>query len=184
MSEYQNCPLDFTKRTLELVKQYKGDYEATLLVNCLLALLMDWSGFLEMRYVLREDKQPPSKWKPFMSCVEEWGTYTAKSGDRTIEKPRPQNFMCLIRSIRNSLIRFHFEPIYKGKRVKGFCFRNENGFAVNFTNAKMREFAETLAPIAEKAFRNNIAIDEYDSKIIEESRHEPTISLELVKKNL
>ena len=39
--EYSNqFELDFMKRTLEIVKDYQGERDATLLINCLLGLLV------------------------------------------------------------------------------------------------------------------------------------------------
>ncbi len=40
MEYKQEFERDFMRRTLELLKQYKGPYDTTLLLNCLLGLLI------------------------------------------------------------------------------------------------------------------------------------------------
>ncbi|WP_462137712.1 HEPN family nuclease [Candidatus Mycalebacterium sp.] len=181
MSEYQNFPLDFTKRTLELVKEYEGDYEATLLINCLLGLLVAPHEFDEIMYLLRREEER-TKWrKLFLDRVEDWGTYKAKDNK---EKPRGQTLINFIRSIRNSLAHFHFEPMHKNKKVKGFCFRDKNGFKANLTNEEIEKLAKTLLPIVEKAFENNIATDRFAYETHKERQNETPVALSESVKNL
>lgn len=171
MSEYQNFPLDFTNRTLELVKEYKGDYEATLLVNCLLGLLVAPNEFDEIKETLKKEKSNPEKWKPFIDCVENWGTYTKKGK----QNPRPKTLMSFIRSIRNSLAHFNFQPIHEKERVEGFVFR-DNGFKASLRNGMIEQLAKDLVPIAETAFRNNIKMDEIDYEAHKQIRHQTPVA--------
>ncbi len=171
MTAYQNFPLDFTKRTLELVNEYKGDYEATLLVNCLLGLLIAPNEYEEIKEELRKENSNAKVWKDFIDKVENWEKCKAKEGK---QKQRAANLMNFIKSIRNSLAHFYFEPIQE-KRVKGFRFRDTNGFKVDLTNKEIKKLVQTLTPIAERAFRKNVQSDESAHKVFKERQHQTPI---------
>lgn len=141
MSEYKNFPLDFIERTLKLVKEYKGDYEVTLFVNCLLGLLVLHNEYDAIKHFISEEKKN-GKWQPFLNCVENWGETRGES---------LENFM---KSMRNSLAHFQLKPIHKNQRVQGFCFGDKNGFKASLTNKKIEEFTKNLLLIAEKALKS------------------------------
>lgn len=120
-----------------------------MLVNCLLGLLAVPNEFDEIKEELKKEKSNSEKWKPFIDCVENWGTYKSKDGEQI---PRPETLMSFIRSIRNSFAHLNLEPRHENKRVKGFVFRDKNGFKASLKNDRIKRLAKDLVPIAETAF--------------------------------
>lgn len=123
---------DFTKRTLEIVRDYQGERDATLLINCLLGLLI----VPQQRSYQRIPEEPLDK-------LKEWGI--SPESIQSFGGDRKQNLRQLVRSLRNAAAHFRITPLEENGRVKGFYFQDQNGFRAEIKLAEMRQFVEHLA---------------------------------------
>ncbi len=109
--------LDFMKRTLEIVKDYKGERDATLLLNCLLGLLV----VPKERSFNKIPKEP-------ISSLNNWGI--SPDSIKTFGKEfdgsdRKENLQQLVRGLRNAVAHFRISPINEKGKVKGFKFKDK-----------------------------------------------------------
>jgi len=136
---------EFMLRTLELVKQYKGPFDATLLLNCLLGLLI----------VPKEtslDKIPTDP----ASKLKSWGISPSsikRFGLRTKQNQHPNTLRGIVYNLRNSVAHIKVEPISNNKEVKGFTFRDRSGFEATIDIAEVKIFVEKLAKHLEKQIK-------------------------------
>lgn len=144
MAFEEQFELDFMKRTLKLVKQYKGPYDATLLLNCLLGLLI----------VPKESSIDKIPYDP-ISNISKWGISpnSIKSfGAATNRNPKPDTLRGIIWNLRNALCHSHFKPIHKNRQVNGFEFSDNTGFKAVIDIKEICCFVETLANYLVKQF--------------------------------
>lgn len=133
---------DFMQRTLALVKGYKGPYDATLLLNCLLGLLI----------VPKEaslDKIPTDP----ISDLKKWGISPGSinsRGKETVKNKYPDTLRGIVYNLRNSVAHFNFSPIHENRLVKGFKLSDRSGFDASIDVAEVRDFVEKLANHLEK----------------------------------
>jgi hypothetical protein len=136
-------PLSFMERTRALVRDYRGPYDSTLLVNCLLGLLLvPKEAFLEL---IPED--PPeffAKWGFGPDSVRSFGKPTKKT-------PRPETLRGVVHSLRNAVAHFRFVPKHQAAEVVAFDFHDLTGFAATLTVEETRQFIEAMAAHLEKA---------------------------------
>lgn len=119
------------------MKDYKGPFDATLLLNCLLGLLVvpKESCLLE---IPQDSSSEFMKWGIDPSSVQEYGKATAKNNDA-------RNLRGLVWRLRNAVAHFRFRPEPPHGEVKAFAFHDQNGFKALIPLEQLRVFVEKLA---------------------------------------
>jgi hypothetical protein len=121
----------FMLRTLKIVQEYAGPYDATLLLNCLLGLLI-----VPRQAML--DRVPNTP----LADIQTWGI--SPSAVQSFGKGRDPTLRGLVLSLRNSVAHFRFRPQQRNGTVSGFRFHDTNGFKARISLKEMREFVEKL----------------------------------------
>lgn len=133
-SDFENA---FMKRSLELVQQYQGPYDATILLNCLLGLLI-----VPKQKCLKAIPLDPienlKEWGISPSSIEEFGKTNSQDEDS-------HNLRGLVWRLRNAVAHFRFKPDPPSGEVKAFHFHDLNGFKARIDLQEMRVFVERLA---------------------------------------
>lgn len=127
----------FIERSLAIVQDYRGPFDATLLLNCLLGLLV----------VPKESCLAKIPLVPIAE-LEEWGIHPSaiKSfGKSKGENDNPQNLRGLVWRLRNSVAHFRFKPVPENGEVEGFNFKDQSGFEATVPLVELRVFVERLA---------------------------------------
>jgi HEPN pEK499 p136 len=127
----------FMERSLELVKQYRGPYDATLLLNCLLGLLI-----VPKEACIHAIPKDP------ISNLRSWGISPDSIkdfGHSNSEDSNPRNLRGLVWHLRNAVAHFRFEPRPTRGEVKAFHFSDESGFRATVKLDELRVFVERLA---------------------------------------
>lgn len=127
----------FMERTMQIVTKYDGTYDATLLINCLLGLLI-----LPKEALL--DKIPATP----LDSLNEWGIQP-----NSIKNPRKCDYghqhdlslRQLVRRMRNAVAHFQVEPFPKKGDVVGFTFKDRNGFRAELTLSELKKFVVKLS---------------------------------------
>lgn len=133
---------DFMKRTLQSVMDYPGEYEATLLLNCLLGLLV----------VPRETLLEKIPTDP-ISELHKWGISPEsiiRIGKKNKANQFPETLRGVVYNLKNYVAHFRIRPIEENHRVRGFCFSDMSGFAATIDIKEMRIFVERLASYFEQ----------------------------------
>ncbi len=128
---------NFMQRTLRILQEYTGPYDATLLLNCLLGLLIVPREAL-IDQIDREPFTSFNSWGITPSCVRNFGAPTRNN-------PQPQTLRGVVRSLRDAVAHFHVRPIQGGGQVTGFVFRTQTGFEAAIPLGELRAFVEHLA---------------------------------------
>ncbi len=172
-SRYQNFPVDFVRRTLEILKVYKGRHEETLLLNCLLGLLVTPHEISEFLKEIPNFGEGKLKALGVPVDLIEWGN--TRRGN-----PRRKNLHTFIRCLRGSVRYLLVKPIRDNGQIKGFHFMWEGGFDAPVECGEIRQVISELFTHLDRAFK--IERSEYaeDIEAIERSQNEPTVSLEQV----
>lgn len=127
----------FIERSLMLIQQYNGPYDATLLLNCLLGLLVvpkeSCLAAIPCHYLDRF-----SEWGIDPSVITSRGTWTKDDND-------PTNLRGLVWRLRNAVAHFHFKPIPTSGEVQAFQFEDQSGFSATIPLDQLRTFVERLA---------------------------------------
>jgi hypothetical protein len=127
----------FMHRTLEIARGYSGPYDATLLINCLLGLLIVPKETLI-------EKVPAT---PFDSLAD-WGIQPSsikRPGKCEYGHEHAPNLRQLVRRMRNSVAHFRIEPYPKRGEVQGFTFRDRNGFYAVLSLSELQQFVVKLS---------------------------------------
>src|SRR5262245_21614370 len=130
----QEFERDFIRRTLTLVKDYKGPFDATLLLNCLLGLLI----------VPKEPSLDQIPADP-VANLKNWGIAPSSIrsfGKQTDKNQHPQTLRGIVYNLRNAVAHFRFKPVHAARVVKGFTFTDASGFDATIEIAEMRDFVE------------------------------------------
>ena len=127
---------DFLRRTLTLIKEYEGPYDATFLVNCLLGLLV----------------VPKEAWyedipKEDFNSLSDWGIRpdSITPGKCKYGYEHQPNLRQLVTKLRNAVAHFDVEPIIKGNEVGGFLFKDWDGFCAALSLGEIEAFVHHLA---------------------------------------
>lgn len=127
----------FIERSLALVQEYKGPYDATLLLNCLLGLLV-----VPKESCLAAIPMDPitelQKWGISPSAIKSFGKSNGPNDD-------PRTLRGLVWHLRNAVAHFRFKPIPECGEVTGFQFHDHSGFEVTVPLSELRVFVERLA---------------------------------------
>jgi HEPN pEK499 p136 len=132
MEFLQEFEREFMRRTLTLVKDYKGPFDATLLLNCLLGLLV----------VPKESSIDKIPTDPVVN-LKNWGITPSSIrafGKQTEKNQYPQTLRGIVHNLRNSVAHFRFAPIHSNRIVKGFAFTDASGFDAIIDIDEMRDF--------------------------------------------
>lgn len=127
----------FIERSLTLVQEYKGPFDATLLLNCLLGLLV-----VPKESCLAAIPLTPvaelGKWGINPSAITSYGKSKGQDDN-------PQNLRGLVWRLRNSVAHFRFKPVPATGEVVAFSFEDQSGFQATVPLAELRVFVERLA---------------------------------------
>lgn len=137
MSYLDNFEHSFMRHTLRIVEEYKGSYDATVLINCLLGLLV-----IPKEKFLKTIPEDP------ISELNKWGINpeSIKSISKPNPKnPRPDTIRGLVYNLRNSVAHFRLEPIPRTEEVHSFKFTDESGLEAIIKIDEMRTFVRKLA---------------------------------------
>lgn len=137
MSYNSNFERAFIERSLVLIKEYKGPYDATILLNCLLGLLI-----VPKESCLAEIPKTPiaelKAWGINPNAIKAFGLI---DGDNN----NPLHLRGLVWRLRNAVAHFHFNPVPEDGEVTAFNFWDKNGFKATVTVEELRTFVEQLA---------------------------------------
>jgi hypothetical protein len=142
MSYLDDFEHSFMQHTLEIIHEYKGNFDATILVNCLLGLLViPKEKFLE---VIPVDP---------ISRFSKWGINPKSikmTGRETNNNEYPDTIRGIVYSLRNSVAHFRIRPIPATNKVHSFEFTDLDGFHAVIKLEEIRDFVERLADHLDK----------------------------------
>ena len=134
LDDFEN---QFMIRTLEIIKEYDGKYDATILVNCLLGLLV----------VPREKSYERIPNDP-IADIYKWGIpieSIISYGKCSCGDAHPKTLRQLVRSLRNSVAHFKLTPINDNGKVAGFLFKDRSGFKAELKLSNLNIFVNKLS---------------------------------------
>ena len=116
MSEYVEYT-SFVKRTKKIVNDYKGDLDASILVNCSIGLLF----VAKEKYgdILSKVKNPSTirQWGVDVDRISCFKRYNAKT--KKVENA-PKTLSALCRHMRNSFAHCNFKPVNVNHKIIGY----------------------------------------------------------------
>ena len=127
----------FMERSLELVQEYKGPYDATILLNCLLGLL-----------IVPKETCIQSIPLDSIDTLNEWGISRASIknlGTSRGPDDNPETLRGLVWRLRNAVAHFRFRPIPESGEVEAFHFHDQSGFEAEVKLSELKKFVERLA---------------------------------------
>ncbi|PYK17717.1 MAG: hypothetical protein DME55_09095 [Verrucomicrobia bacterium] len=127
----------FMQRTLNIATSYEGPHDATLLINCLLGLLIVPKEALF-------EKVPTSRFE----SLAEWGINPSsikRFGRCEYGDEHKPNLRQLVRRLRNAVAHFKIDPLHEKGTVKGFAFRDRNGFHAEVSLPEIQSFVSKLS---------------------------------------
>ncbi|MBA3353912.1 MAG: hypothetical protein H0U23_16085 [Blastocatellia bacterium] len=137
MSYLSNFERSFSQHTLSLVKNYDGPFDATLMVNCLLGLLV-----VPKETVLQAIPEEPlsalARWGISPSCIK-------SPGRATKTNPNPATLRGLVANLRHSVAHFRIKPVPATEEVHSFEYTNDVGLHAVIPVLEMREFVMRLS---------------------------------------
>ena len=149
--DLQQFERDFMARTNQILTQYCNDYDATLLLNCLLGLLVIPRE--RLLKLLPNDPMSPETWGiPTNSiiCVE-----------RGQGKEMGTRSVCwFIIKLRNAVAHFHVLPLHESEKVVGFELWDRSGFRAQLSLQEIHRFLETICQHLEDGWDKNSHRDE------------------------
>lgn len=138
MSYLSNFERSFSEHTLAVVDEYVGQYDATLLINCLLGLLV-----VPKETVLNVIPETP------LSDLGKWGIAPASiknpGTSRGPRDPDPNTLRGLVANLRHSVAHFRIQPVPKDGDVVAFEFRNDRGLHAVVSISELRDFVRQLS---------------------------------------
>ena len=138
----QDFEKDFMKRTLKIVNQYSGSFEATLLMNCLLGLVVIPKERL-LSYIPDDSIDQMQEWGIFQTSI-------ISVGDVSKENPEPHTVRGIVINLRHSLAHSNFDPYTRlnnesgNEEVAGFIFNDSSRFKAKISLKEIADFVETL----------------------------------------
>jgi len=134
---------DFIERSLLLIQQYNGQYDATVLMNCLLGLVIvpHERCFFELPCDPISDFE--IKWGIPSSSIIGQGNYCQS------KKYNPDglqySFRFFVHDLRISIAHFKIQPVPESGPVQSFRFCNDHGFVSEIPLENLREFVTKFA---------------------------------------
>lgn len=137
MSYLSDFEHSFVDHTLKLVESYDGLYDATLMVNCLLGLLVvPREAFLQAIPEHSLDKLP--EWGIRRESIKQVGRVTKTN-------PKPETLRGFVTNLRHWVAHFRIKPIPATAEVHSFEYTNGVGLHAVISHAEMREFVRKLS---------------------------------------
>jgi hypothetical protein len=138
MSYLSNFERSFSDHTLAVVKEYEGKYDATLLINCLLGLLV-----LPKETMLQAIPESP------LTELQAWGIAPTSIRDSGRaggpNDPDPRTLRGLVFNLRHAVAHFRIRPVPKDGDVRAFEFTNKRGLHAEISIAELRVFVNRLS---------------------------------------
>lgn len=128
---------DFVTRTLTIVKEYEGEYDASILLNCLLGLLI----VPKEKWFDRIPLDPIEK-------LSDWGINPKSIHSFGIDRqgnPFKPTLRQLVKSLRNSVAHFRIEPLANEGKCSGFSFSDQSGFEATVSLHELNSLVHRLA---------------------------------------
>ncbi len=125
----------YMERTLKLMRGYRGRYEATHLINCLLGILIVPSRAMFTGI----PEEPLSKlrgWGINPASIKRYGGAGNGNGRGTLRQ--------VVHHLRNAAARCTLRPRHVKGRWAGFEFSDPSGFHAVLSTREMRQFVEKL----------------------------------------
>jgi hypothetical protein len=142
MSYLDDFEHSFMQHTLEIIREYKGDFDATILINCLLGLLViPKEKFLEA--IPFDSRSSFSKWKINPDSIK-------KIGKKTNKNKHPDTLRGFVYSLRNTIAHFRIKPVPATEEVHSFEFIDLDGFHAVIKLEEIRDFVERLSDHLDK----------------------------------
>jgi hypothetical protein len=119
------------------VQDYNGPYDATLILNCLLGLLV-----VPKETVLKAIPELP------LSELPNWGiseNCLKSPGRPTKTNPHPETLRGLVANLRHSVAHFRIKPVPDTGEVHSFEYKNDAGLHAIIPVTEMREFVRLLS---------------------------------------
>lgn len=127
----------FISRSLKLVQDYKGPFDATLLLNCLLGLLVVPKESCLMA-IPPDPIDKLENWGINPKAIKNFGSSKGTDDDA-------RNLRGLVWRLRNAVAHFRFEPVPLKGEVTAFRFHDKNKFEAIVPLEELRVFVENLA---------------------------------------
>jgi hypothetical protein len=127
----------FLRRTVKVLESYTGLYEATLLLNCFVGLMIVPDEKLFDEIPLSPLAATPD-WGLNATCI---GSYGKPNG----KKPQPESIRGVVHSIRNAVAHSNFSPVHDNGEVSAFHFWDQSGFDATVDLLELRAFVLSLA---------------------------------------
>ncbi|MHC4117160.1 MAG: HEPN family nuclease [Planctomycetota bacterium] len=142
MSYLDDFEHSFMQHTLEIVRAYSGPFDASVLINCLLGLLV----------VPKETSLDAIPLEP-LSDLSRWGINPASIqsvGRATRGNPNPDTIRGLVVNLRHSVAHFKLKPVPRTSDVHSFEFSNRDGLKATISLKELRVFVDKLADYLDK----------------------------------
>ena len=130
-------------RTRQILRDYKGEYDATLLINCLLGLV-----------IVPKEEFLMSVPEDSFSTITEWGidgSSIKNQGKVTDNNPKPATTRGFVINLRHSVAHFSLKPVSDKGNVYAFDFTNDSEFHAVISLDEIRNFVWKLAERLENA---------------------------------
>ena len=127
----------FMNRTLEIVKDYKGNYDATIIINCLLGLLV-LPREISFDKISDESIENIKKWGINRESIKNTGRPNNIIND-------PNTLKSIIYNLRNSVAHFQITPVEQNREVVGFKFKTNIDFLAVLSLQELINFVEYLS---------------------------------------
>ncbi len=137
MSYNSDFERDFMERSLILIKEYKGAFDATILLNCLLGLLIVPKESC-LKAIPLDPIEEISKWGISRESIKELGNSKEKDDN-------PNTLRGIVWHLRNAVAHFRFRPVPESGEVVAFHFHDKSGFEAEIPLTELRVFVEKLA---------------------------------------
>jgi hypothetical protein len=138
VSYLSNFERSFSEHTLAVVEQYEGEFDATLLINCLLGLLV-----VPKETVLHAIPATPlselDRWGISPSSIKNPGVVRGKND------PDPKTLRGLVFNLRHAVAHFRIKPVPDHGEVQSFEFRNDRELHAVVSIDELREFVKRLS---------------------------------------
>lgn len=145
--DLQQFEREFMDRTNQILAEYRGKYNATLLLNSMVGLLIIPRERL-LRFLPKEPLSASTNWgipSNAIICVERG--QGKELGDRSI--------CWFVIKLRNAVAHFHVLPLHESGEVVGFEFWDRSGFRAQLSLLEMRQFLNTVSQHLEDEWRKS-----------------------------
>lgn len=131
MEYSDNFTNDFMSRTFDIVTNYNGSYDSTLLINCLLGLL-----------IIPKEKFYSKIQSIKLSSLTDCGINPESIinfGQCDCGFEHKPDLYQLLRRLRNAVAHFRISPIHESGKVSGYSFKDSNGFHIKLSCNEIKE---------------------------------------------